>query len=251
MSRTENMIVVIQCAGGKRKKAGHLEDAGRKVLFVADPASAPQSDSVIYKRPDDAASSGRSYRDVLEDYNGTSGRTTLWACSPHGNSTRTTPIGRSKNTSASTVCISCRPAGDSSRPNISCPNTTSLFPPVRRAKTPTSGGEGTAATATSHATRADFEACRVPGWEGLRPALPAPDGRRRSANGGLQFQTPPPRAGTGEVLPVQDPHPNQLALRVREEARLRRIHRLLTSCISDSPDRPAGRGGAPRGARER
>lgn len=69
MSRTENMIVVIQCAGGKRKKAGHLEDAGRKVLFVADPASAPQSDSVIYKRPDGAASSGRSYRDVLEDYN--------------------------------------------------------------------------------------------------------------------------------------------------------------------------------------
>lgn len=63
------MIVVIQCAGGKQENAGHMEDAGRKVLFVADPASAPQSDSVIYKRPDDAASSGRSYRDMLEDYN--------------------------------------------------------------------------------------------------------------------------------------------------------------------------------------
>lgn len=46
-----------------------MKDAGRKVLFVADPASAPQSDSVIYKRPDDAASSGRSCRDMLEDYN--------------------------------------------------------------------------------------------------------------------------------------------------------------------------------------
>lgn len=70
MSRTENMVVVIQCAGGKRADAGHMkDDAGRKVLFVADPASAPQSDSGIYKRPDDAASSGRSYRDVLEDYN--------------------------------------------------------------------------------------------------------------------------------------------------------------------------------------
>ena len=70
MSRTENMIVVIQCAGDKRADAGHMkDDAGRKVPFVADPASAPPSDSVIYKRPDDAASSGRSYRDVLEDYN--------------------------------------------------------------------------------------------------------------------------------------------------------------------------------------
>lgn len=70
MSRTENMIVVIQCAGDKRADAGHMkDDAGRKVPFVADPASAPPSDSVIYKRPDDAASSGRSYRDMLEDYN--------------------------------------------------------------------------------------------------------------------------------------------------------------------------------------
>lgn len=69
MSRTENMIVVIQCAGGKQKDAGHMKDAGRRVLFVADPESAPQSESVIYKRPDDAASSGRSCRDMLEDYN--------------------------------------------------------------------------------------------------------------------------------------------------------------------------------------
>lgn len=42
-------------------------------------------------RPPDAPT-GTCWRTTI----GTSGRTILWACSPHGNSTRTTPIGRSK-----------------------------------------------------------------------------------------------------------------------------------------------------------
>ena len=69
MSRTEDTVIVIQCANRKRPEAGHMEEAGRKVLFVADPASAPPGDSVLYRRPDDPAPSGRSWRDMLEDYN--------------------------------------------------------------------------------------------------------------------------------------------------------------------------------------
>ena len=149
MSRTENMIVVIQCAGGKRKKAGHLEDAGRKVLFVADPASAPQSDSVIYKRPDDAASSGRSYRDVLEDYNRNQRADNPLGLLPAWKLYKNDAYRALKKHFGIDSLYILSAGWDSSRPNISCPNTTSLFPPVRRAKTPTSGGEGTAATATS------------------------------------------------------------------------------------------------------
>ena len=73
MSRVEDTIIVIQCAKGKRSDAGHMtvdmtKDGG-EVLFVADPASALQCDSVIYEHPDATAPSGRSWRDELRDYN--------------------------------------------------------------------------------------------------------------------------------------------------------------------------------------
>lgn len=70
MTRNTDMIVVIQCAARKRANAGHLvSKEGRKIMFVADPGRAPESESVVYRRPDDLESPGRSYRDVLVEYN--------------------------------------------------------------------------------------------------------------------------------------------------------------------------------------
>ena len=64
------MIVVIQCAASKKPNAGHLQRRdGRKVLFVADPESAPADVSHVYARPDDMADSGHSWRDELLSYN--------------------------------------------------------------------------------------------------------------------------------------------------------------------------------------
>ena len=42
---------------------------GKKVFFVADPTSVPTSASTIYRRPDDQAYDGYSFRDVLAQYN--------------------------------------------------------------------------------------------------------------------------------------------------------------------------------------
>ena len=69
MSR-KDMIVVIQCAAGKNPSAGHmLTENKQPVMFVADPQKAPPDKSIIYKRPDDPAHSGLSWRDVLIEYN--------------------------------------------------------------------------------------------------------------------------------------------------------------------------------------
>ena len=70
MNRDADILVVIQCAAGKNYNAGHfMSDDGRKILFVADPDRAPASASTVYRRPDDFASPGRSYRDELISYN--------------------------------------------------------------------------------------------------------------------------------------------------------------------------------------
>ena len=62
--------VVIQCAARKRPYAGHLTTEDDKpVLFVANPATAPQHPDVLYRRPDDTALSALSWRDVLVKYN--------------------------------------------------------------------------------------------------------------------------------------------------------------------------------------
>ncbi|TAI65602.1 hypothetical protein [Bradyrhizobium sp. Leo170] len=72
------MIVVIQCAAGKRPDAGCLETRdGRRVLFVADPSAAPTQDGVLYARPDEITEGGRSWRDELLAYNKSSGRNPL------------------------------------------------------------------------------------------------------------------------------------------------------------------------------
>jgi hypothetical protein len=57
------MIVVIQCAATKRPGAGCVRSAaGRPVIFVADPASAPADGAHLYARPDDMSDTGVSWR---------------------------------------------------------------------------------------------------------------------------------------------------------------------------------------------
>ena len=64
------MIVVIQCAAGKDKNAGHLHTLdGRKVVFVANPDFAPTGGNTIYARPDDLSDSEKPWRTVLLEYN--------------------------------------------------------------------------------------------------------------------------------------------------------------------------------------
>ena len=68
MNRTGDAIAVIACAASKKLDAGRLVDAEQEVTFVARPDLAP-ADGCFYKRPDDRASSGRSFRNMLEEYN--------------------------------------------------------------------------------------------------------------------------------------------------------------------------------------
>jgi hypothetical protein len=64
------VIVVIQCAAGKRAGAGHLVSAdGRPVDFVADPASAPADPTRVYAKPDDFHGVATSWRQALLAYN--------------------------------------------------------------------------------------------------------------------------------------------------------------------------------------
>jgi hypothetical protein len=64
------MIVVIQCAAGKCPDAGRMVSRdGRPVEFVADPQAAPDDQSRVYARPDDAAYGGKSWRQLVRDYN--------------------------------------------------------------------------------------------------------------------------------------------------------------------------------------
>jgi hypothetical protein len=64
------MIVVIQCAASKAHNAGHLlTPAGAPVTFVAHPEIASADNEHVHARPDDDFGSGKSWRDVLMDYN--------------------------------------------------------------------------------------------------------------------------------------------------------------------------------------
>ena len=71
------MILVIQCAGDKQPGAGCMRTIdGRKVKFVADPASAPPGD-VLYVRPDDVSDRGTTWRTLLLQYNESPGANPL------------------------------------------------------------------------------------------------------------------------------------------------------------------------------
>jgi hypothetical protein len=66
------MTVVMPCAGRKVRHAGYFRTQdGRRVAFVADPASGPPTSDVLYARPDDIADAdGRTtWRDLLVRYN--------------------------------------------------------------------------------------------------------------------------------------------------------------------------------------
>jgi hypothetical protein len=72
------VIVVIQCAGSKRKNAGFLKTQdGRPVTFVAHPEFAPPAASCVYARPDDASDAGGTWRDRLLAYNANPGTNPL------------------------------------------------------------------------------------------------------------------------------------------------------------------------------
>jgi hypothetical protein len=64
------VIVVIQCAATKRRDAGCLvSTSGKPVIFVAKPESAPADGVHVHARPDDLSGNGKSWRDVLLEYN--------------------------------------------------------------------------------------------------------------------------------------------------------------------------------------
>ena len=72
------MIAVIQCAATKRRDAGHLRrQDGTKVMFVADPAKAPDDSECVFARPDDVSDTGASWRQVLVRYNENPGNNPL------------------------------------------------------------------------------------------------------------------------------------------------------------------------------
>ena len=65
-----DLTIVIQCAGSKNPQAGHFVDGhGKPILFVARPEQAPLDPAVVYRRPDDTAPSGRTWREELIRYN--------------------------------------------------------------------------------------------------------------------------------------------------------------------------------------
>ena len=68
------MIVVIQCAGSKRKNAGFLKTKdGRPVSFVAHPEFAPPAVGCVYARPDDTSHAGGTWREQIVAYNASPG----------------------------------------------------------------------------------------------------------------------------------------------------------------------------------
>ena len=72
------MIVIIQCAGSKRKNAGCLKTKdGTPVSFVAHPEFAPPATNCVYARPDDASDAAGTWRDQLRTYNASPGNNPL------------------------------------------------------------------------------------------------------------------------------------------------------------------------------
>lgn len=64
------MIVVIQCAASKRLDAGSFRAKdGRPIIFAANPRLAPAGGLNVYAHPDEESDDGRSWREVLTEYN--------------------------------------------------------------------------------------------------------------------------------------------------------------------------------------
>ena len=66
----DSPIIVIQCAAGKQSRAGCLHLCNeQEVLFVANPANAPQDGPYAHAHPDDLADTGETWRKMLLRYN--------------------------------------------------------------------------------------------------------------------------------------------------------------------------------------
>jgi hypothetical protein len=64
------MIAVIQCAGSKRKGTGYFATpSGERVVFVARPEIAPQSERYLPVHPDAPTPNGHTWRDEVLAYN--------------------------------------------------------------------------------------------------------------------------------------------------------------------------------------
>lgn len=64
------MKIVIQCAATKVLDAGYMMgSSGKRVLFVAHPEKAPSGGGFVLARPDDVAMNGKTWRELLLDYN--------------------------------------------------------------------------------------------------------------------------------------------------------------------------------------
>ncbi len=73
-----DLTVVIQCAAKKQPDAGRLVgEHGKPITFVARPDQAPRTKDVLYRRPDDVADDGRTWRAHLLDCNGRRGENSL------------------------------------------------------------------------------------------------------------------------------------------------------------------------------
>jgi len=72
------MKIVIQCAAKKDPHAGYLTNGdGKPVLFVANTEKAPPSEVYLYARPDDLTETGKTWRELLVDYNNRAGSNPL------------------------------------------------------------------------------------------------------------------------------------------------------------------------------
>ena len=70
LGSTPRTVVVFPCATAKARDAGRLRlPDGRRVSFVAKPSLAPANPSVVYRRLDDRAPDGTTFRDMLVEYN--------------------------------------------------------------------------------------------------------------------------------------------------------------------------------------
>ena len=70
LGSTPRTVVVFPCAAAKARDAGRLRlPDGRRVSFVAKPSWAPANPSMVYRRPDDRAPDGTTFRDMLVEYN--------------------------------------------------------------------------------------------------------------------------------------------------------------------------------------
>lgn len=64
------MNIVIQCAGSKKESVGMMKRSdGHPVMFVADPKAMQPSGYYMYAHPDNLADGGKTWREVVEEYN--------------------------------------------------------------------------------------------------------------------------------------------------------------------------------------